>query len=147
MFGKIAYKVKRIFFFCYERCISNFVFIIFFLEKNSLSSFFFFKLWHYIYFLHILIRIFEMKKKNLGQFIHWIAMKNSWNVLEIVWEWLQNWHKSLATPKKFKNSMVKNISAIKSYCSKIWAKSWDNLFKPYANNKGTDQHLCCSLPG
>ena len=36
----------------------------------------------------------------------------------------------------------------------IWATSWENLFMPYANNKGTDQpvhshsdqHLCCSLP-
>ena len=43
----------------------------------------------------------------------------------------------------------------------IWATSWENLFMPYANNKGadqtaqnsdctdsvqSDQHLCCSLP-
>ena len=32
----------------------------------------------------------------------------------------------------------------------IWATSWENLFMPYANNKGasaqSDQSLCCSLP-
>ena len=32
-----------------------------------------------------------------------------------------------------------------------WALSWENLFMPYANNKGADQpahpRLCCSLPG
>ena len=30
----------------------------------------------------------------------------------------------------------------------IWALSCENLFLPYANNKGadrSDQHLCCSL--
>ena len=28
----------------------------------------------------------------------------------------------------------------------IWATSWENLFMPYANNKGADQHLCfCCL--
>ena len=33
-----------------------------------------------------------------------------------------------------------------------WATSWENLFMPYANNKGADQpaqsnqRLCCSLP-
>ena len=34
----------------------------------------------------------------------------------------------------------------------IWATSWETLFMPYVNNKGTDlpvqsdQHICCSLP-
>ena len=27
------------------------------------------------------------------------------------------------------------------------ATSWENLFMPYANNKGADQRLCCLLPG
>ena len=29
----------------------------------------------------------------------------------------------------------------------IWATSWENQFMPYANDKGADQRLCCSLPG
>ena len=28
----------------------------------------------------------------------------------------------------------------------IWATSWENLFMPYENNKGADQHLFCLLP-
>ena len=28
----------------------------------------------------------------------------------------------------------------------IWAVWWENLFVPYANNKGADLRLCCSLP-
>ena len=30
-----------------------------------------------------------------------------------------------------------------NWAKMIWAASWENLYMPYANNKGADQHLCC----
>ena len=41
----------------------------------------------------------------------------------------------------------------RSAAKHLWAMPWENVFMPYANNKGadlsaqSDQHLCCSLHG
>ena len=111
--------------------------------RNFGRRFFFPHSWGKVELCHPL---YDFRGKESKLFFADIANRENWNPRKIIPMFSRQNHENLAM-RKYPTIQYHFVAF--TMLGVIWATLWENLFMPYANNKGIDQSdqcLCYSLP-